>query len=107
MKSINRFAIVVRLKEPYLVWARSIDDGDPDPETCSVYLADADENEPPEDVLRRHFAEIFEEQLESWHLDTDRWPKVRTPAVFEQWFDARVVDLVFDLADEPIEHDEY
>lgn len=111
MKSINRFAIVVRPKEPYLDWARSIDGGArlvrSADQFCSVYLAEADENEPPKNVVWRHFAAIFEEQLASWYLDTDTWPARRTRALFDQWFDVRVVDLVFDLADIPLEHDDF
>lgn len=108
MDSINRAAIVVRPKEPFFEWASSLEGGLPESTEawCSVYLADAAEDDDPNQVLRRHFATIFEEQLESWHRRVDDWPSPRTFALFEQWFEAEVVDLVFDLAEEPIAHDE-
>ena len=34
------------------------------------------------------------------------WPEPRTIAMFQEWFDAEVVDLVFDLSGRPIEHDD-
>jgi hypothetical protein len=111
MNSINRAAIVVRPKGPFYAWAESLEGGRPAEmpsadELSSVYLADADEGDAPEDVVRRNYAAIIEEQLDGWHRNPDDWPTKRTYAMFEQWFEARVVDLVFDLGDGPIAHDE-
>ena len=47
---------------------------------------------------------VFEEQLTAWHCDIEGWPKPRTIAVFQTWFGAQVVDLVFELSEGPIEH---
>jgi hypothetical protein len=108
MRSINRAAIVVRPLTPWLDWAASLDDGPlaNSDDLCSVYLVDADENESPDQILRRNFVLIFEEQLASWHLNEDDWPARRTFALFQQWFTAEVVDLVIDLEQGPIEHDD-
>ncbi len=108
MYSINRAAIVLRPKKPFFDWARSLEGGLPESTEawCSVYLAEAAENDEPDEILRRHFAPIFEEQLASWHRVVDDWPAPRTFALFQQWFDAEVVDLVFDLSEEPPKHDE-
>ena len=43
----------------------------------------------------------------SWHTRKADWPLPRTFAMFQEWFDAEIGDLVFDLSDdEPIEYDE-
>lgn len=108
MNSINRAAVVVRPKAPFFEWARSLEGGLPEATEpwSSVYLVDAGENEDPSRVLRRCFALIFEEQLEAWHRHIDDWPKPRTMVFFRDWFEAEVVDLVFDLSEGPIEHDD-
>ncbi|MEX0937356.1 MAG: hypothetical protein WDZ59_05810 [Pirellulales bacterium] len=90
-RSINRAAIVVRPQSPWFDWAafsrrwaacRSDD-------LYSVYLVEADESESPDQILRRNFAAIFEEQLTSWHLNEDDWPLRRTFTLFQRWFSAR------------------
>ena len=108
MHSINRAAIVIRPKAPFFDWARSLEGGLPESAEAwtSVYLVPADESDQPDKIVRRCFGQIFEEQLETWHRIEDDWPTPRTFSLFQQWFDADVVDLVFDLSEEPIEHDD-
>ena len=107
---INRIAAVVQPKESYLAWARALDDDDPSIDAVSrenltsVYLIE--EKEDDERVLRKHWAWIFEENLHSWHRDRQAWPRRRTYQVFCEWFDVRLVRLVFDLVDGPIVHEE-
>ena len=68
---INRIAAVVTPREPYLAWARRLDDDDgpdidevPSEELTSVYLIE--EAEDAEHSLRRHWESIFDEILSSW-----------------------------------------
>ncbi|MFO0804410.1 MAG: hypothetical protein U0791_14965 [Gemmataceae bacterium] len=108
MRSINRFAIVVTAREPCRAWARSCPDAsftddEVDDAFASVYLIDECE---PDRVIRRHYAKIFEEQLNSWHRDEAFWPPRRTEAMFRDWFEFRVVDMVLDVGRRPIEADE-
>jgi hypothetical protein len=109
MRSINRVAIVVRPKPAFFEWARTLDCAKIDSPVnwTSVYLVDASDDEAPEKTLQRHFKQVFEEQLESWHTRNADWPSPRTFAMFQEWFDAEIGDLVLDLSDdEPLEHDE-
>lgn len=104
--TINRAAVVVEPREPYLAWARALDGENPTIDTLSreartsVYLIDEDDD--AERSLRRHWEWIFEEQLHSWHRDPRDWPRKRTYKLFRQWFDVRLVGLVFDLGDGPL-----
>lgn len=66
-----------------------------------------DENEDGERSLRRKWEWILEEKLHSWHRDSQAWPQKRTYRLFREWFDVRLVSLVFDLADEPLFHEEF
>jgi hypothetical protein len=108
MHSINRAAIVVRPKASFFEWARSLVGGSPESTEAwtSVYLVPADENDQPDTIVRRCFGQVFEEQLEAWHRAEDDWPTPRTCSLFQQWFDAEVVDLVLDLSDEPVRPDD-
>jgi hypothetical protein len=110
MKLVNRMAIVVRPKEPYCAWARSLDAEAPTGcmavgAFCNVYLVDEGDIQHPEKVLRRHYADIFVEMLASWYRDESTWPARRTLTLFQEWFEAEVVEMVFDLSQRPLELD--
>lgn len=94
MRSINRAALVVRLKPPFVEWASSLEDGVPEPMDpwCSVYLVEAAEAESPASIVRRNFEAIFDEQLASWHQDEDDWPARRKLSKFHQWLEVEVVE---------------
>ncbi len=104
--TVNRIATVVEPREPYLAWARALDDDDPvmdllsQEALTSVYLIESDE--PAERALQRHWEWIFAEKLHAWCRDPAIWPEQRTYALFRKWFKVRLVDLIFDLADEPL-----
>lgn len=108
MHSINRAAIVVKPKSAFFEWAKTLEEGLPhDSQTwTSVYLVSIDMLGEPGDILLRNFEQIFEEQLEAWHNDEEDWPAARPFALFQQWFQAEVVDLVLDLAEETLEYDD-
>ena len=111
MKTINRIAIIVTPGEPYWTWARAISDDaaivDAVADGCtSAHLVEAPDAFEPDHLIRKHFGMIFEEQLDSWHRDETAWPRRRTEAMFREWFNAKVVDMVWDLGRGPIEVDE-
>jgi hypothetical protein len=49
---------------------------------------------------------MFDEQLHSWHMDQRPWPRNRTLEMFLEWFDVRVVELVYDLGDVTLDHED-
>ena len=109
MSEINRSLIILRPKQPFLDWARSLDDESKDltleslNEDSTVYLIpeiwqDSDQ----EEFLKTCYDILFEEQLEGWWRDETRWPQQRNLKVFLDWFEVEFHSLVFDLCDEPI-----
>ncbi|HEY3963442.1 MAG TPA: hypothetical protein VGM05_02730 [Planctomycetaceae bacterium] len=109
MNTINRIVAIVSPRRPFFDWAKQFDDNGPRidemlPEdlrlACLLPIA-----EDPEASLHDKFVEIFEEQLVAWHRDASAWPKRRTYAIFREWFDVQLIDLVFDASDEPLEYD--
>jgi len=118
---INRAAVVVKLKKPFvdwLVYTSKEHDGpghELKPEEVQtegfdskhVYLIPAyDETEKYEKFVRKHCTEIFEHELAGWYTDPEMWPKDRSWKVFQEWFDYEIQTIVLDMADKPIEYEE-
>ena len=107
-RSINRAALVVRPRQPYLDWAASVDAEAPEHAKAllnrvSVYLVGEDPKEEAETApLENYFEEIFELELAAWYTDEDQWPKPRTLALFHEWFEAVGESVVTDLEAGPI-----
>jgi hypothetical protein len=109
MQVVDRAALLVTPKAPYVEWAKSIDDKALEDVAVllgetSVYLV----AEPPDDsgdacVMRKYATQIFEHELVAWHRDEEAWPRKRDYMTFMQWFDVRVQPLIFDLEDRLIE----
>lgn len=113
MKTINRSVFVVRLREPFVSWASSVDDVAPEHvqrlrDYVSVYLAPEDPTgryeTPP---LKDFFARIFQHQLESWRVDDSLWPADRSYSVFCEWFEVTGQSLVWDLGTDPIDVEDF
>jgi hypothetical protein len=113
MKDINRSAILVRPKEPYLRWASSIDEDAPRQteilrNRTTVYLVDDLETPAAERrMLRRVFPLIFEAELAAWHLNESDWPQRRDFKAFQEWFAVEIQSEVFDLGSRQIQVDPY
>jgi hypothetical protein len=45
---------------------------------------------------------IFENELAGWYTVEETWPKNRTFAMFQDWFDVSFISMVNDLAAEPL-----
>jgi hypothetical protein len=104
VKILNRAALVLRYREPFLRWAASIDERAPKHATglrddIAVYLVPEDPNEEQESApLEDFFTEILERELEDWCTDPALWPARRDFATFNAWFEATADSIVLDLA---------
>ena len=103
---LNRSAVVVRYREAFRDWLRSIgveeeefaDHGDK-----SVYLiGECEEPDDQEEVLRESSAAIFYEEVSAWHLDSEQYPDFTDFALFTEWFATEFFDMVSDVLDEPL-----
>ena len=107
---LNRTALIVRPKEPFIEWARSIDDDGALPTADreqTVYLVpDFDDDRGFQHVLKQVWAEIFERELEGWYIDETLWPQDRTLAMFKRWFSIEYHTVIEDLCAWPLEDDE-
>jgi hypothetical protein len=48
---------------------------------------------------------IFDLELDAWHTDRAGWPADRSWKVFKAWFDFEMVEITWDLIDEPLSSD--
>lgn len=101
---INRAAIIVRLKEPFIRWINEADPLDnQNPVTLAeanedrtVYLIDDAEAEHADDWVELNFRQLFECELEDWYQDESLWPQRIDRALFDSWCDVECHTVVID-----------
>jgi hypothetical protein len=107
---LNRGAIIVRPRKPFLDWAARLDDSgllpDPNDEQTIYLIPECDDDIDVLQILSEGYDVIFEAELEGWHTRQSNWPKNRTFTMFREWFDIEFHSVVEDLCDYAIEDDE-
>jgi|SRR5690349_1583882 hypothetical protein len=105
MLLVNRTAVVVTAKQPFLHWLQSVDPTSHDMtldnlnEDPSIYLLpDSDSEEKAAKYLRKFCQEILTEELDGWWRDPSVWPKDLNFRLFTRWFEWRYHSIVYDLA---------
>ena len=103
-RTINRAALIVRPKQPYVDWANSMDDGGPKAdlgklrEEPSIYLVeDIDFLEDFTHLIDDYWKRIFQEQLNGWMRDQESWPDDLTREMFLEWFDCELATMIWDM----------
>jgi len=104
---LNRSALVVKPKEPFLIW---LNEADPTSHELAledlareptIYLIpECETGEELRDVLQELCEEIFIDQLDGWYRDEATWPKDRSFKIFSHWFDFEHHSILMDLCDE-------
>jgi hypothetical protein len=112
MDMINRCILIVKAKQPFLLWLQSL----PDPanftleqinrDNAAYLLPEYDDDNDRKKLLQRYSSLIFEEQLSSWWRDETDWPAQRDMRTFTQWFDVEFHSVVLDLVDRPLLREE-
>ena len=109
MSMLNRCAVVLVPKQPYVEWSKNVFEDkiafNPDePDTLPVFLCpNVDFTAEAEEFVMKHFSYFFEHWLEGWCTDETLWPKRRTRKLFREWFDIRIHSWVEELVDGPYE----
>jgi hypothetical protein len=110
---LNRCAIVLRPKRPFLSWIDTVQrtmpkeyriDVDDDQ---TVYLIPSSESwNAIDEVLASMYPEMFEHELSEWYDDPALWPQPRTLKMFKEWFKVEVSTMIVDLVAAPLIDDE-
>ena len=108
MKIVNRCAITVTPRQPFIDWAQQLRPDQPLPPAAfepGLYLLPTygDRKEAIEQ-LAEGFEEIFCAELETWSSDPSTWPSPRSLALFKEWFAFQFFDLVSDQDQKPLAH---
>ncbi len=107
---LNRAALIVRPKQPFLDWAAGLDDSGLVPDVAgeqTVYLVpEFDSDEEGQQVLKHIYAEIFERELDGWHTDPSAWPEKRDFQTFLKWFSVELHSVVEDVMDDVLVDDD-
>jgi len=109
MSEINRSLIILRPRQPFLDWARSLDDESKDltlesldDDSTAYLIPEIWQDSDHQETLKTSYDILFDEQLEGWSTDETAWPQQRNLKMFLDWFEVEFHSLVFDLCDEPI-----
>ncbi|MCB9231209.1 MAG: hypothetical protein H6581_06085 [Bacteroidia bacterium] len=99
---VNRGVLTVSPRSPFYTWSADLT---PDLELpaaemnySTAYLIR--DNIGPgsiERVVKKHFQHIFENELSGQWEDEEDWPQERTWELFNEWFEWRFSEMVFDL----------
>ena len=91
---INRAAVILKYKKPFVTWVNEADPYKEDPGVTldeannenTVYLISSDDAEHLEEWLSLNYMPLFENELEDWYIDDTLWPKNRDRKLFDEWF---------------------
>jgi hypothetical protein len=110
MKIVNRCAITIAPRQPFMDWAQHLQPDQALPLAAfepGLYLIPTYDNRKEAiEQLAEGFEEIFCAELETWSSDLSTWPSPRSLALFQEWFAFQFFDLVSDQSQEPLAHHE-
>lgn len=112
---INRTALIVRAKEPFLQWLKSLPDPPEHEMTLDsvnleslVYLVPEIADDGDEDrVIELAYKTIFENELGGWWTDPNDWPEIKNREQFNEWFEVALHSCIEDLVGEPLIDEEF
>ncbi|GGK74719.1 hypothetical protein [Amphritea balenae] len=110
MKLINRSAFAIFPRQPFADWANQQQDELNQPMSLAEHRAEGNvyltaEFQSEDDVqqqLAAHYQHIFENELAAWDEFADHWPKERSLALFQEWFEVVPQVMALDLLQTPL-----
>ena len=114
MESINRTAVIIKPKQPFVDWLNSIPEEtikhtleDLCPENITYLIPEYDYPQQSLAYVKKLFPVLFEHQLFGWYTDETLWPQKRTWKMFQEWFAIEINSEVIDLVRGMIEKEEW
>lgn len=102
MIEIDRMALIIRAKEPFADWLKTITDDDSfsqesfDSDPTIVLIPVIEDDEELGQYITEHCVKWLEYEFASWCLDEDKWPKDLSIEKFEIYFSLHIHSLVID-----------
>jgi hypothetical protein len=115
MRILNRTAVSVTGKQPYIDWTRR-HDADANrgmltvarakPYGTAILLPEFELEEDVQEWIEENAEWLFEFQLSAWTDETSTWPQTRDLKTFREWFRVEIHSIVVDEGDEQLEAEE-
>ncbi|EKU98299.1 hypothetical protein Lepto7375DRAFT_7573 [Leptolyngbya sp. PCC 7375] len=103
---INRSAVIIHPKQPYINWASQLDNSnitlDQNDEPTIYLIPEYKDDSSAWTILEQIYDSIFDAELHAWHTGTSDWPANRTFEMFRDWFDVVFVSAIAELSSGPI-----
>ena len=113
MQSINRTAVIIKPKQPFVDWINSTPDDSSNytleqvnRENITFLIPEYDDPDNSKKYIKNNYKMIFEFELWGWITTEELWPKNRNWKMFNNWFDIEINSEVFDLVDSEIEKED-
>lgn len=110
MAIINRCAVGISPRPPLIDWTRRVSGEEAiswQENDHGLYLLPPyEDDEEGWEILQKVYGTIFEKELSSWCTDPQLWPSPRSFALFQDWFEIRFYDLIDDLCDAELNHEQ-
>jgi hypothetical protein len=112
MNSINRCAFTLIAKQPMVDWVKKIEEEsfinssnvNDDP---NIYLVpESDYTYEYTEWIKKNYRIILENELSEWCTDEKKWPKNLSYELFNQFYDFKISEVIYDLGDDDIEKDD-
>ncbi len=111
MNKVNRTALSIKPKEPYLDWANfamtSYEGVEEMRATSKIILLPEPFYNHQDDFLKENYRELFELELEAWVPDRKFWPQQTDLDMFKRWFDVELYALILDFNDDDLSKESY
>ena len=115
--SLNRSAVLLRPTQLLLDWLLTVSPEFGESLTLEEVQEDTDVYLIPDEsitgakqairYIEKHWKTLFEVLLEEWIVDESLWPEKRTLKLFREWFEPIYCGMVWDLARDPIEIEDW
>src|SRR6266404_6204376 len=117
MRVLNRIAVGITAKQPYIDWTRKHDAdatkgqltvrvATTKPYGTAILLPEFELEEDVQEWIEENAAWLFEFQLSAWTEDESTWPATRDLKTFREWFRVDIHNIVVDVADDEVEGEE-
>lgn len=105
MYQLDRFVALIRPREPFLDWLRSVPDfedldltlehvrGD----STALLIPQFDDEDEAVAFVYRIWDDIFSGELDAWTEEKALWPQGRTIEMFMEWFDVEIHTTVAEI----------
>ncbi len=105
MKMLNRSAISIQLKQPFVDWINSLNESGDEQvnlnevnlEATTYLIPELEDEQALEDFINERYFELLENELLSWEDDDSCWPADMDRALFDAFLDVKLSFMVFDL----------